>query len=282
MLSSVTRTCKRLMLEGLYAGGIARQCHRHSATENSGAWNADVYSKEAKSVFEGASHVVDLLQPQPGERILDLGCGSGELTLTLKNAGTEVVAVDNSLSMVEAAKEKGAYDIRNVNGYDLEFNNEFDAVFSHMAIHWMHKDPRKVVSNVFNALKEGGRFVAAFCGKGTGESFTSPLLSILKRHGLMDTPPLYLPPKEEYAALLQLEGLELKHISLLPREIVIPGGPRMVLDFYTLGWLQGLDDAKKEQIYNEFERVIDRKRIDEKGGYAADVMELALLARKPV
>lgn len=49
-----------------------------------------------------------------------------------------------------------------MDGHDLDFKEEFDAVFSNMALHWTIKDPRQVVKNVFNALKKNRRFVVDF------------------------------------------------------------------------------------------------------------------------
>eukprot|EP00210_Caulerpa_lentillifera_P009095 g8676.t1 len=281
MLSSVTTVCRRSVLNVLHERSVAHKCHRHYATGDRDTWNANTYSKGATFVFDGASNVIDLLQPRQGERILDLGCGSGEVTLALKNAGSKVVAVDASPSMVEAAKAKGL-DAHLCSGYDLEFNNEFDAVFSNMAIHWMHKDPRKVVSNVFNALKKGGRFVAFFSGKEAGDSFIVPAMSILTHHGVLDYLPMYRPSKEEYNALLQSEGFEVKHISLVPKDVPIPGGPRMILDIFVSKGFEGMDETRKEQIYNEIERAVDPSRIDENGAYISDHTELTLLATKPV
>ena len=81
-----------------------------------------------------------------GERILDLGCGTGELTLALQQRGCEVVGVDLSPEMVAAAREKGV-DARVMDGHAMTFEDEFDAVFSNEALHWMYKDPGRVVES---------------------------------------------------------------------------------------------------------------------------------------
>ena len=81
-----------------------------------------------------------------GERILDLGCGTGELTLALQQRGCEAVGVDLSPEMVAAAKEKGV-DARVMDGHSMAFEDEFDAVFSNAALHWMSEDPGRVVQS---------------------------------------------------------------------------------------------------------------------------------------
>ena len=103
-------------------------------------WNAEQYAKNARFVSDLGQAVLDLLNPQPGERILDLGCGDGALTERLVAAGANVVGVDSSADMVRAAKDRGL-DARVVDGYTLEFDSEFDAVFSNAAMHWMKRDP---------------------------------------------------------------------------------------------------------------------------------------------
>ena len=68
-------------------------------------WSAEAYNKNASFVYskEFTTPVLDLLRAQPGERILDFGCGSGELTLQLKElVGPEgiVIGIDSSVNMV--------------------------------------------------------------------------------------------------------------------------------------------------------------------------------------
>ena len=106
--------------------------------------------------------VVEWLNPQAGERILDLGCGDGALTLKLKALGCEVVGVDSSPELVHVAQALGL-DARLMDGQNLQFKAEFDAVLTNAALHWM-KQPDAVIQGVGQALKPGGRFVGEFGG----------------------------------------------------------------------------------------------------------------------
>src|SRR6266540_3103158 len=121
-------------------------------------WNPEQYAKNARFVSDLGMPVVELLAPKPGERILDLGCGDGALTRRLVDMGCEVVGVDGSTAQIEAARASGL-DARVMNGERLEFENEFDAVFSNAALHWM-KRADDVIGGVRRALRRGGRFVA--------------------------------------------------------------------------------------------------------------------------
>ena len=125
-------------------------------------WSAERYAATAHFVPAFGAPVVELLAPQPGERILDLGCGDGVLTAKIAAAGAQVVAVDAAPDMVAAAKAKGL-DAHVVPGQRLAFEREFDAVFSNAALHWMHPT-EAVLAGVARALKPGGRFVAEMGG----------------------------------------------------------------------------------------------------------------------
>ena len=126
--------------------------------------------------------VVDLLAPRPGERILDLGCGDGALTEKLAAAGCDVVGADASAELVKAARARGL-DARLMNGEALDFDGEFDAVFSNAALHWMLR-PDAVIDGVYRALKPGGRFVGEFGGAGNVATIASALEAALDRRGL--------------------------------------------------------------------------------------------------
>jgi ubiquinone/menaquinone biosynthesis C-methylase UbiE len=134
-------------------------------------WDVSLYAGNGRFVALLAESLVEALQPQAGERILDLGCGDGFLTRRIAESGATVVGVDSSPQMIAAAKERGL-DARCVSGEALPFDGEFDAVFSNAALHWM-SDQDAALNGVYRALKPGGRFVAELAGKGTSPPFAS-------------------------------------------------------------------------------------------------------------
>jgi ubiquinone/menaquinone biosynthesis C-methylase UbiE len=118
---------------------------------------------------------LELLSAQSGERILDIGCGSGELTLLLQDVVGQkdglVVGVDFSESMIEKAKANGVKyafvadaQLLELPEDDPEVLERFDAVFSNATLHWCKRDPLGVLASVRKVLKPGGRFVAEMGG----------------------------------------------------------------------------------------------------------------------
>jgi len=138
-------------------------------------WDPDRYACNARFVADLGEPVVDLLAPQPGERILDLGCGDGALTERLVALGAAVVGVDASDDQVAAARGRGL-DARVMDGARLSFADEFDAVFSNAAMHWM-RDLAAVAAGVKRALRPGGRFVGEMGGAENVAKVSEALLS---------------------------------------------------------------------------------------------------------
>ncbi len=149
---------------------------------NRQTWDPERYARNARFVADLGMPVVELLAPQPGERILDLGCGDGVLTEKLVAMGCQVVGVDSSAELIKAAQARGL-DARVLDGQRLTFEDEFDAVFSNAALHWM-KRADDVIAGVWQALKPGGRFVAECGGHKCVATIETALLDALKRRGI--------------------------------------------------------------------------------------------------
>ena len=117
---------------------------------NSQNWNAEEYNTNASFVAQLGNSVLEILAPKPGERILDLGCGDGKLTVEIQKYGCHVLGIDSSKEMINATRKLGI-EAKIISGDSLNFNREFDAVFSNAALHWMlEKD--QVAQRVYQAL----------------------------------------------------------------------------------------------------------------------------------
>jgi trans-aconitate methyltransferase len=192
-------------------------------------WQSTTYLKHAHFVADLATPVIELLNPQKAEHILDLGCGDGRLTKALQDIGCVVTGVDYSDNLVTAAKALGV-NAQQMDAHHLTFSQEFDAVFSNAALHWM-KQPEKVIAGVKRALKPKGRFVAEFGGHGNIQSILDALQIALNERGinLADVNPWYFPTADEYRSLLEAVGFRVDYIELIPRPTPLPTD--------ILGWL---------------------------------------------
>src|ERR1700680_1963045 len=164
------------------------------------SWKADRYAQHANFVPALGQPVLDLLGPAPGERILDLGCGDGVLTEKIAASGAAVVGVDAAPDMVAAAQKRGM-DARVIDALNLDFDHEFDAVFTNAALHWMKSDPDAVIRGVTRALKPGGRFVAEMGGHGCVAAITLALVVAIERRGVAAVAsriPWYFPTVDDY------------------------------------------------------------------------------------
>lgn len=185
-------------------------------------WNAQHYADNARYVADLGLSVLKLLAPKAGQRILDLGCGDGALTLKIAQLGCEVVAVDSSPEQIQAAIELGL-NAQVIDGSQLPFENEFDAVFSNAALHWM-LDADAVINGIYRALKNNGRFVAEFGGSGNIAAITNALSNVLAKRGIQfkDVNPWYFPSVEEYQNRLTQHGFIINTIELIPSPTPLP------------------------------------------------------------
>jgi len=243
-------------------------------------WDPASYARNARFVSDLGMPVVELLAPKPGERILDLGCGDGVLTKKLADLGCDVVAVDSSVPQVEAARKLGlkAFVIR---GEDLPYNEEFDAVFSNAALHWI-KRADVMLAGVYRALKPGGRFVAECGGHGCIRKIRTALVQALNRRGFDGEArvPWYFPTPGEYATKLECAGFRVDSIALIPRPTPLPGDIVGYLETFALNFFQGFSDEARSDYLQEVRMVLEPQLRDANGTWIADYVRLRFAATK--
>lgn len=209
------------------------------------SWNASDYQTHAAYVPAMGRTVSSWLNPQPGERILDLGCGDGTLTSHLVEAGAEVLAMDSSASMVNAAQARGL-NVVQADGCRFSFRFRFDAVFSNAALHWM-KQPDDVLNCIHRVLKPGGRFVAEFGGAGNVAVVHRLLLDEVRSggHDAGAVDPWFFPTEEEYCRLLQQQGFRVVRMEREARPTPLPDVHDWLTTFAHpfLPWLKEPDAA---------------------------------------
>jgi SAM-dependent methyltransferase len=245
-------------------------------------WDPERYARNARFVSDLSAAVVELLAPEPGERILDLGCGDGVLTAKLAAMRCNVVGVDGSIAQIDAARKLGL-DARVMDGEKLSFDAEFDAVFSNAALHWM-RNPEPVIAGVWRALRPGGRFVAEFGGHGCVAKIKKALVSALHRRGLNGEAavPWYFPTVEEYGALLKNAGFAVSTIALIPRPTPLPGDVTGWLETFGESFTACLPPAERPAYVAEVREALRPELSDSEGKWTADYVRLRFAAIKQV
>lgn len=246
-------------------------------------WQAARYEQHAGFVAELGLPVVELLAPRAGERILDLGCGDGALTLRLAELGCRVVGVDAAPDMVHRARQRGL-DARLMDGHMLAFERCFDAVLSNAALHWMRRDPAAVAAGVARALVPGGRFAGEMGGHGNVAAIVTALVAVLEARGLDGSAaiPWYYPTPEEYRDVLEGAGFAVERIELLPRPTPLPTGLEGWLATFATPFLGRLPEAAREAARDDVVRLLRPSLCDRRGRWTADYVRLRFRARLPV
>jgi trans-aconitate methyltransferase len=243
-------------------------------------WSAAGYAKHARYVSDLATAVVALLNPKPGERILDLGCGDGVLTKRLQDAGCQVVGIDSSSDLIRAASELGL-NVSVQKAHDIDFREEFDAVFSNAVLHWI-KDPDPVIRNVFKALRPGGRFIAECGGDKCCLTIQTALVEELEKRGYdgWAANPWYFPTTEDYGSRLANAGFTVAYIEIILRPTPLPGGISGFLETFASSFASVLPTDDRQTYLDDVRDRLKPLLCDADGTWTADYTRLRFSAYK--
>ncbi len=250
-------------------------------------WNATTYAANGRFVATLATPVVTLLAPKAGEDILDLGCGDGALTQQIAATGAHLTGVDLSPTMLAAARARGI-NVLQSDAAELPFNQDFDAVFSNAALHWipLSRQPATLAA-VHRVLRRGGRFVAEMGAQGNIAAIRTALQCTLAPHEL-DAEALaasFFPSPTHYRALIEQAGFQLRSIELVPRPTPLPGGPegmRNWLNTFRNGVLDRLPADQRDHALQQTVQLLAHTLQDPlTGNWTADYVRLRFHAVRP-
>ena len=255
------------------------------AKQTDKVWNTALYDGKNAFVWKHGRAVVELLAPQPGERILDLGCGTGHLTNQIAAACAEVIGLDKSQAMIEEARRLYP-DLRfeTADANDFHFDQPFDAVFSNAAIHWM-KDQPAVARCIWEALKPSGRFVAEFGGKGNIRAIRTTLTDAIRVTGekINDEPfARYYPAIGEYAILLEAQGFRVTFATHFDRPTKLDEGEKGLRNWlftFADNVIEPLPEDKREQVIAAVEHHL-KPQLFRDGSWFADYRRIRIVAIK--
>jgi SAM-dependent methyltransferase len=244
-------------------------------------WDAEAYGQNGAFVHGMAGGVVEWLAAQPGESILDLCCGDGQLTARIAASGAIVVGLDASPQMAAAARARGI-KVDEGHAEALPYaDGTFDAVFSNAALHWVHGQDA-MMAEVRRVLKPGGRFVAEMGGQGNIAAIRVALMAVLARHGFdgREDNVNYYPTPDGYTRRLKRHGFNVEKIALIPRPTPLPeGGMSGWIRTFRRGVLDTLPEAMRNTVVEEAVALLEPALRNEEGNWIADYVRLRFIAR---
>jgi len=246
------------------------------------AWNAQQYEAGYSFVWEYGRDLIKLLSPQPGERILDVGCGTAQLTTEIAATGAHVTGIDSAPAMLDQARRNAPgirFELQDVCA--LPYREEFDAVFSNAVLHWVTR-AEDAAAAMARALKPGGRLVIEMGGHGNVRQLLDASDRALRELGIADPEryhPWYYPSIPEYAAILEHCGLEVRFAALFDRPTPLDQGLTAWFEMFGAKLIEPLAPARHPDYHRLVEQFVpDTLRTE--SGWIADYRRLRILAHK--
>ena len=251
-------------------------------------WDTELYEAQHSFVWQMGRGLIDLLAVQPGERILDVGCGTGPLTAEIAALGAVTVGLDASPDMIGQARQNyppahhPRLSFTLADATRMEFDSEFEAVFSNAALHWM-LDSEAVVRAIARALKPGGRLVAECGGKGNIARIEAAIAQVFRQRLGKPLPPSRTVFHSVYSisAILERSGLEVRMASLFDRPTRLEGdrGMEQWLNQFAAYYFEGLPVEQRRQAIQQTVDELNPHLFCE-GKWQADYRRLRIVAHK--
>lgn len=247
-------------------------------------WNAHLYDIKHSFVSMYGDSLIELLAPKEAEKILDLGCGTGDLANKLSDYKVDIIGVDKSKNMVMQAMSKYPnIDFIVRDATELVYNNEFDAVFSNAALHWV-KPPKRALNCIYKSLKQGGRFIAEFGGKGNVQIITNEIINQVKEAGFQyktEQSPWYFPSIGEYSSLMEEVGFRVTFAQHFDRPTLLDGdnGLKNWIEMFSSNMFEDIVEDKKNYILTKVENNL-KEILFKDGKWTADYKRIRVIGIK--
>lgn len=248
-------------------------------------WDAHVYDTSLKFVSDYGKEVVALLNAKPGETILDIGCGTGDLSAEIAAVGTKVIGLDNAEEMLQrAAKKYPQITFLKADAQDFKLDEPVDAVFSNAALHWI-PNQESVLENIYRSLKTPGRLVVELGGKGNVQKIIDSIQASIIEAGYQTVQLgdiFYFPSIGEYASLLEKVGFEVETCHLFERPTLIMDGAEGFQNWINvlgIRLFQNVPLLKRQEVIDRAIALMMNK-LEKDERYFADYVRLRVSAKK--
>ena len=254
-------------------------------SSNPDYWNPSLYNDKHAFVYGYGESLINLLKPQAGECILDLGCGAGQLTAEIAEQGAEVVGLDASAEMIADAQMKYPnLEFVVADAADFRIEQTFDAIFSNAALHWVLRY-REAIGCMYEALKPKGRLVLEMGGRGNIQQIEDALRIQLDKHGFgleASMPCWFFPTIGQYSSALEANGFSVKMVQHYDRPTELADSDTGIKDWlrmFAASFFEGVPTEEREGIMDEVQEAL-RPKLFRKGKWYADYKRLRVLAMK--
>jgi len=246
-------------------------------------WDPGLYESRHSYVWESGRGLIDILDPIPGEFIVDVGCGTGQLTAEIAQRGATVVGLDSSPEMIARARANFPdlqFEVARAETFTL--HQPVDAIFSNAALHWVLDAPAAAAS-MRKALRDGGRLVLEMGGRGNIATILAAIRMAFHElnPGHDDFPDfLYFPTVGEYARILEAAGLEVRSALLFDRLTPLDGGAEGLRNWFRqfeMPYMRAIPAEQHEQLFSLAEQ-FSRPHLWQAGRWFADYRRLRIQA----
>lgn len=249
-------------------------------------WNPDLYRSNHSFVYNYGRDLLELLNPEKDDEILDLGCGTGELTNEIFTHSKKIIGIDASAKMISKAKKKYP-DITflNIDALKMDYHNKFDKVFSNAVFHWVFEQ-EIFLNKIYDSLKPGGRLIFEMGGKDNAAVILDNIKkSLFKRsyHSNAEKQITFFPSVAEYASLLEKSSFTVRYALYFDRDTELSGenGLKNFITMFYSGLFEGVEEKVREEILDEVENNV-RPLLFRNGKWYADYKRLRMIAEKAV
>ncbi len=250
-------------------------------------WKPDLYNEKHAFVYHYGESLIKLLDPKKDERILDLGCGSGQLTFQINEFARETIGIDQSAEMISDAKSKfPSIEFQVGDASHFKFDKKFDSIFSNATLHWV-KEHKNAIQCMYENLNPNGKIVVEFGGKGNVQTIVNQLRSSLADRGYTQQSHLdvwYFPSIGEYTTELEAAGFRVVQATHYDRPTELADEHSGIKDWISMfaeRFFIGVTKHHIEDIKNEVqEKVKDKCLIN--GKWFADYKRIRIVALKEI